>query len=234
MRGIGILRRGLTDTFEHLIPFSAATVGWWIIVAMPFGLAALLGWIGLLLLLVVPGATASLFAFTDPRRTTSRPGFAELVAAFRRTLRPALAIAAIMLPVIAVLAWNVTYYGGGRSRFGVLVPLWTVLLVLAVGITLAALALTGLFDLRATDAIKRAFVIIGAAPVRSIMIMVVLTAIVVVGGLLVIPLALVVPALVTATMNRFVLDRLGIVVIDPLMPTEERRNEQQARRAAKV
>ncbi len=234
MRALGLFRRGMRDTYEHFLPFSAATLGWWAVMALPVALAAVLGWIGFLLFLAVPGATASLFAFTDPRRTIDRPGIAELAAAFRRSLRPGLAVATITVPVIALLGWNIAYYGDSRSRFAVLVPLWSVLFLMAVAVALAAFALTGLFNLGAMAAVKRAFVLTGSAPLRSFMILVILGLITGLGALLVIPLLLVVPAMITATMNRFVLDRLGIVVVDPLMPTDERLHEQQARRAAKV
>ncbi len=234
MRGLGLLRRAIRDTYEHFLPFSAATLGWWVIVAIPVGLSTVVGVVGLLFFLLIPGATISLFAFTDPRRTTDRPDIAELAAAFRRALRPGIAIAAIMVPVVALLLWNIAYYGDSGSRFGVLVPLWSVLCVLVVGVALVAFALTALFNLGSIASIKRAFVLTGSAPLRSFMILVVLGLITGLGALLVIPLLLVVPALITATMNRFVLDRLGIIVVDPLMPTDERLHEQQARRAAKV
>ncbi len=234
MRGLGLLRRGIRDTYEHFLPFSAATLAWWAIAALPVGVSAVLGLIGLLLFLLVPGATVSLFAFTDPRRTTNRLDIAELAAAFRRTFLPGLAIAAIMVPVIALLLWNIAYYGDNGSQFGVLVPLWSVLFILALNVALVAFALTGLLDLGAMESIKRAFVLTGSAPLRSFMILVVLGLITGLGALLVLPLLLIVPALITATMNRFVLDRMGIVVVDPSTPTDERLQEQQARRAAKI
>ena len=52
MRGLHIVLKGLSDTLEHLLPFTLASLGWWLgIVSILFG----------------PGATQSLFRITDPR-----------------------------------------------------------------------------------------------------------------------------------------------------------------------
>ncbi len=61
MRGLHIVLKGLSDTLEHLLPFTLASLGWWLgIVSILFG----------------PGATQMLFRIADPRIISEldRPG----------------------------------------------------------------------------------------------------------------------------------------------------------------
>ena len=72
-----------------------------------------------------------------------------------------------------------------------------------------------------------------ARPHRLLPIVIVLWVIVAIGGLLVIPAVMFVPALVAVTVNHLVYDTLGIPIADPLSPTEERLGEEQRAQGGK-
>lgn len=233
MRGVRLLGRGLSDTFEHLLPFSAATLAWWAAVALPAAMVAIIGWPGLILFAPVPGAAVALFAFADPRRAVERPSVTDVFASFKRGVVPGLIVVLITVPLVIVMAGNIRFYGSNAGGLGVILPLAAALFVLTVGGALAALSVVALLEQPAFAALRTGFLVIFTAPLQALFLFIVLWLITALGALLVIPILLVVPALIVATVNRFVLDRLNIPVLDPLAPTEERRHEDQARRAAK-
>jgi hypothetical protein len=240
VRGIRVLGRGLADTFEHLLPYSVATLAWWAVVVLPVGAFFLLGQVALplallavLLLVPVPGATAALFYFADPRRAVDRPEVPEVIAVARRAVRRGWAVAAATALPAAILFWNLRYYSEATQSFAWLVPLWFLLLVASVALGLTAFSVLGLTDEGVRRSFTRAAYVTLSAPIQSVFLVVVFTLYVVFGFFTVIPLILFIPALIAATINRFVLRQLRIPVVDPLAPTEERLHEQQIKRQAK-
>ena len=215
MRLIG---RGLSDTLEHLLPFSLLTLGWWA---------------AMLLVVPGPGATLALFGMTDPRRAVDPPEWREAVRATRRNLRRGWAIALLAAPLSVVLLWNLSAYAYGSGRFGWLVPLWLLLLGLLLAVGLYACSVSALMDQPAWAALKRAAALVGLRPGRALATVLVGWLLVAVGGALVVPLVMLVPALVAALVNRVVLDGLGVSVVDPLAPTTERLREERTRRPSK-
>ena len=217
MRTLRLIGRGLADTLEHLLPFTLLTLAWWASQ-----------------LLVVPGpaATVALFAMTDPRRAVDRPEWREAVAAVRVNLRRGWGLALLTLPVLAVLFANLDYYGRGGSRWAILVPLWTVLLLLAIAVALYAFAVAGLTDAGIKLALKRGAILAGIAPFRALAVTVIFWLLISIGGVLVVPLVMFMPAAIAAIVNRVVLYGLGLPVVDPLAPTEEREAEERARASA--
>ena len=150
----------------------------------------------------------------------------------RRSLWRGWGVVLPFLPFVAVLLVNLSFYGGGTDRWGVLVPLWTLLLLFALAGALYALAVAGLTDATVWSATKRAGLLVvqrpGQAPRgrdRGFFV-------IAVGAALVVPLVMLVPALIAAVVNRVVLDGLGLPVLDPLAPTDERLVEEQRRAAA--
>jgi uncharacterized membrane protein YesL len=217
MRTLRLIGRGASDTFEHLMPFAALSLGWWVCVA---------------LILPAPGATVALAALTDPRRSVDRPDWREAAATVRAHLLRGWGIALLTLPFLAVLAANLASYAGGSSRWALLVPLWTLLFVTALAVLLGAVSIAGLLNSSAVDSVKLAFFVALRRPFRTLAILLVLAFVVLLGTLLVVPLVMLVPALVAAVVNRFVLDTLGIPVPDPLAPTPEREEEERRRASA--
>jgi len=217
MQTLRMIGRGASDTLEHLLPFTLLTLGWWVCV---------------LLIVPAPAAMVALAAMTDPRRSVDRPEWREAVAAVRGALGRGWGVALLTLPVVAVLVANLSYYGDRVSRWGLLIPLWTLLLLIATAVTLQAFAVAGLTGAGAWPAVKQAVILTLLRPGRSLALVLFAVLLAVIGGALVVPLVLFVPALVAAVAARFVLSGLGVPIPDPLDPTEERRAEEQKRAAS--
>jgi len=216
VRALRLIGRGFSDTLEHLLPYTLLTLAWWL---------------GVLLLFSAPAATVALSAMTDPRRAVNRPEWRDAVAVARDNLRRGWAVALLTVPFVLVLAANLSTYGTSESRWSLLAPLWTVLLLLALTVALSGFAITGLTNAPAPLAAKQAALLVGARPLRALALAIVTLVLVAVGGALVVPMVLFVPALIASIVNRLVLDGLGLPVVDPLTPTDERIAEEQRRAA---
>ena len=69
-------------------------------------------------------------------------------------------------------------------------------------------------------------------PGQALVVAIVVLCVIAAGAALVVPLVMLVPALIAAVVNRVVLDGLGLPVLDPLAPTDERLVEEEQRAAA--
>lgn len=214
MRTLRLIGRGASDTFEHLLPFALLSLAWWVCVA---------------LLVPAPGATVALAALTDPRRSVDRPEWREAALILRRNLGRGWGVALLTLPFVAVLGANLATYAGGASRWALFVPLWSILLVVAVAVALTAFAVAGLRDGTAAGAARLALFVVLRRPLRAVAVAVAVALLATLGALLVVPLVMLVPALAAAIVNRLVLDALEIPVPDPLAPTPEREVEERRR-----
>jgi uncharacterized membrane protein YesL len=217
MGTLRLIGRGLKDTLESLLPFALLTLAWWVC---------------LFLVIPAPAATVTLAAMTDPRRAVDRPDWREVLGVARRSLWRGWGVVLLPLPFVAVLLANLSFYGGGTDHWGVLVPLWTLLLLFVLAGALYAFAVAGLTDATAWSATKRAGLLVVRRPGQALVVAVVVLFVIAVGAALVVPLVMFVPALTAAVVNRVVLDSLGLPVLDPLVPTEERLVEEQRRAAA--
>lgn len=216
-RGLRLIGRGFSDTLEHLLPFVVWTLTWWLCVV---------------LVLPAAPATVALVAMTDPRRAVNRPEWREALARVRANLGRGWFVAVLtVLPVVALFA-NLSFYGDRPSAWGVLVPLWTLLLLIAIAVCLYAFAVAGLTEGTAATAVKRALWLVLARPFRALAVAGIALVLIGIGRALVVPLVIFVPALVAAVVNRVVLDGLGLAVVDPLAPTPEREEEERRRAAA--
>lgn len=214
MRTIRLVGRGFSDTLEHLLPFAVLSLAWWV---------------GLALVVPAPAATIALAAMTDPRRSIDRPEWRDVLQTLRNNIRRGWGVAILTLPVVAVLIANLASYGGGASRWALLVPLWTILLIVAIAVALGAFAVAGLLGGTAPNAAKIAVLVALRRPFRTLAIVVILGGVIALGAGLVVPLVMIVPALVAAIVNRFVLDALDVPIPDPLAPTAERQAEELRR-----
>lgn len=217
MRTLRLIGRGFSDTLEHLLPYTLLTLAWWL---------------GVLLIIPAPASTIALAAMTDPRRAIDRPEWRDALTIARGAVRRGWGLALLTVPFVLVLAANLTSYGGSGSRWSLLAPLWTVLLLLAIAVTLSGFAIAGLTPAPAPLAAKQAALLVGARPLRALALSILALVLVSIGGALVVPLVLFVPALIASIVNRLVLDGLGLAVLDPLAPTEERVAEERQRAGA--
>ena len=209
--------RGLADTLEHLLPYTLLTLGWWLAVVV---------------IVPAPAALVTLAALTDPRRGPNRPSWREALLSLRQNLWRGWGVAVLTVPLVAVLLANLAFYGDGGSGWGVLVPLWTLLLVMSMALTGYAFVIAGLIDQPVGSTVKLAAFLVGRRPLRAIALVIFTAAAVVIGTALVVPLVMFLPALLAAVFNRLVLDGLGLPVVDPTAPTEERRQEELQRPAS--
>jgi hypothetical protein len=214
-----LIGRGLSDTFEHLLGYVLASLAWWVAV---------------LTVVAAPAATVALFAFTDPRRAIDRPEWRDVLVDARRGFARGWAVTLIVGGLLLVLVLNLYTYGGTGSELAWLAPLWVLLLLIGTAIGLATMAAVALIDAGLRGAFKWGAYVVASAPFRSLFMVLMFVVYVSVGGLLVIPLIMLVPALIAATVNRLVLGQLQIPVVDPLAPTEERVHEEQRKRASKI
>ena len=214
-----MLWKGIADVFEHLLPYMLASILWWL---------------GVLLIITGPPATIGLFAITDPRRAIDRPEPREVLRQVRQDAWASWKLFLIVIPIIGLLIWDLGFYGGSQGGFAVLAPLWLTLLIIASAISLAAISALALTDAGVGTAFRRGAYVILSSPFRSLLVLIVSTLYTLIGALLVVPLILIVPPLIAATVNRLVLIQLDIPVVDPLAPTEERVLEQQIRRDRKA
>lgn len=214
MRFIRLVGKGISDTLERLLPFTLLTLAWW-----PCAL------------LIVPlgPATVALFAMTDPRRLVEEVERHEAIEVGHRSWRRGWLILLATAPLVLVLAVNIGTFNTEQSRLVVLVPLWTILLLLIVAWAATSLSVAALLEAPAGPALRRAGRLVGERPVQSLLLAAVVCLLVALGAVLVVPLVLFVPAMVAAIVNRFVVDGLGIPVVDPLEPTAERRHEDVER-----
>ena len=217
MRGLHIVLKGLSDTLEHLLPFTLASLGWWLgIVSILFG----------------PGATQSLFRITDPRIISEldRPGIRAAFHNPRKNYGRAWGLSVIVVVPIVVLLANLSW---SDSNWIILIPIWLILLISFTVTGLMAFSIVSLFKNSAIEAIRLAAVLAFGRPSCTFPLLIALVPVLIVCIGLVVPAFLFLPALLAAVFNRLVLDGLGIQIVDPLAPSDERRIEEsqaQARR----
>lgn len=213
MRGVRLVLSALSDTLEHLMTFTAASLAWWLAVFT---------------VVFAPGATVALFLAADPRVTSEldQPTLRERWTTARAANRGAWRLALVCLPVIAVLLWNLRFYGIGDHRLGLLAPFWIVLLVTVVSIAATAFSIAALFGEPWSVAVRRAARQTGARLPTVLTMSALLWPLLALGGLLVVPIFMFLPATVAAAVNRLVLDTAGVEVVSPLAPTEERAVEE--------
>jgi uncharacterized membrane protein YesL len=210
---LALIGRGFADTLDHLLPFTLITLAWWVSV-----LTVILG----------PGGTVALFAATDPRRAVDRPEWQEIVAIARANLLRGWAMALVTGVPLVILIVNLTSYASTESRWRWLMPIWTYLLLFGLLAALYAFAMTPFAELSLRQILRNAALLVAVAPLRAALVALVIGVIISIGSLLVVPLVMFLPALIAAIVNRVVLAGLGIPVVDPLAPTEEREAERRA------
>jgi len=216
MRTIKLIGKGLSDTLEQLLPFTVLTLAWWVTVP---------------LVIPAPAATITLFAMTDPRRIVARPDWREALAVARVSFRRGWFITLVVLPPIAILAQNLTYFGVSGSPYSSLAIFWVVLLIIFGAVGAWAFAVCGLQQVDGPSALRGGARLVAARPVRAVSVAIVCWLLLALSAVLIVPLIMFAPAMIAAIVNRCVLAGLGVEVSDPLEPTPERLREERGRGA---
>jgi uncharacterized membrane protein YesL len=203
---------GIKDLFEQFLTLSMFSIAWW-----------------LSIILVIPGppATVALFSMADPRRQTSTPDMSDAIAVFKGSFTRAWGFALCTVPLIIVLLWNLTSYAGTSQVLAAIVPLWAIMLILILIVTVVGFAVAGTMESGVKNAFRGAMYVLVSRPFMSISLSIVLLVLSFFMTITVLPMLLVGPALIACIVNRFVLTILGVEIIDPLAPTDERAFERE-------
>ncbi len=204
--------RGIRDLFEQFLNLTWFSLLWWLCV-----------------ILIVPGppATVALYAMADPRRQVSTPEFRDAVDVFRTAIRRSWGIFLFTVPLMAILIWNLYFFGGTNQFLAAMSPLWLIMLVLAWVLMLYAYAVAATMESGTRNAFRGAMFVLVSRPFVSIALSLFSILLIVVMTITVVPMVLFGPALIASIVNRIVLFVLGVEVIDPSAPTTERAYERE-------
>jgi hypothetical protein len=211
VRALRIVGRGLKDTYEHLFGYVLASVGWWI---------------SAVLIVTLPAGTLALCMVTDPRRAIDRPDVREVLTYLRSSLGKGWILALVTMPIPLVLFLNLYSFAGTENWLAVLAPLWAVLLTVGLIVMFLSFSTMALLSGGLSMSLKRAGYVAAAAPIRTLLVFVLLVIIAVFCYVSIVPAILLAPAIIGSIVNRLVLDVFEIPVIDPSKPTDERVHER--------
>lgn len=214
------LGRGARDTLDHLLPFTLVSISWWF---------------GVLLVVTAPAATLALFRYADPRalEDQQRPERRELLRLVRGWIATGWQLSLLFAVPVGVLVRNLVVYREFGALGTWLLPVWVVLLLLAITAAGIACSLVAVHGCVVSTAARRAALITLSRSPFLAPVVVLLWIVVAVGGILAVPAVMFIPTLVANTLNHLTYEALGIEVADPLEPTVERRAEQQREEASK-
>ncbi len=203
--------RGIRDLFEQFLSLTWFSLLWWVC-----------------FILIVPGppATVALYSMADPRRQVSTPDFRDAVDVFWSAFRRSWGIFLFTVPLMAVLVWNLYFFGGTTQLLAAMTPLWMIMLVLIWVLMLYAYAVAGTMESGVRNAFRGAVFVLVSRPLLSIVLSLFSIILIVVMTITVLPMVLFGPALIASIVNRVVLFVLGVEVIDPSAPTTERADER--------
>jgi uncharacterized membrane protein YesL len=207
-----LLGLGLRDVFEQLLSLSLYSLLWW-----ACQITIILG----------PAATVTLFSMADPRRQTQSPEFSDAIGVMKTAFRRGWGIFLWTVPLIAILIWNTSYFGGSQESLRVLIPLWLLMSVILIVLTLYAFSVAGTMESGVRNAFRGAAYVLVSRPIRALLLCLLLIVLTLLMTVTVIPMLFLGPAVITSIVNRFVLDGLNVHVIDPNSPTDERAFERE-------
>ncbi|MGC4191935.1 MAG: hypothetical protein QM589_12355 [Thermomicrobiales bacterium] len=194
---------------------------------LPYALYSILWWVCIALIIPGPPATLALFFMCDPRNRISQPEFGDAVAIFKAAFVRSWKVALVTVPFVITLIWNLFFFSGTDHILVALVPLWMIMLVIMYILMLFSFSVAALMESGPRNALRGSLYVLVSRPFSGIglsLFMLVLGAALTVT---VLPMALLGPALMACIVNRFVLDGLGVPVIDPDSPTDERQDERE-------
>jgi hypothetical protein len=219
LSAIRLALRAYRDLYDHIWIMLLVTAVWWVM---------------LITVIFAPPATLLLFKHADPRIGSweDRPGLRESGEFLWAQLIRSWLITLATLPIIALTAFNLDYYGSGGSALSFLSPLWLVLLLLTVTVTFAIFAIAAVTDLSPKQAIIAGARLTGArlpAALVLLLFTLIIPAMAIVASLYVLlPLVALIPALVALAFSTFVLKATHTPLPEPNQPTEERLHEKRS------
>ena len=212
--------RAYRDYYDHIWIMLLMTAVWWcLVVTVAFA----------------PSATLLLFRVADPRKGAwdDRIGFREASTYLWTEILRGWKLALATIPLVALLAFNLQFYGGSDGVFALLSPVWLLLLIIAVTSTLIIFALGGMTNLPAGAVVRKGWRVTGLR-LPGALLVILITFIIpatIIGSVLyfILPVILVLPGILAIGLSRFVLKSLGEAYPEPNKPTEERLHEKRPR-----
>jgi uncharacterized membrane protein YesL len=225
--------RGIRDVYDQFVYFMLLSFAW-VACALP----ALVGYtllavsplfipVAVFTAILIPPATLTLFALTDPRRIIDRPDLREIGHIFADGFKRSWMIAAVTVPFLIILLWNASFFGGTNTYLAAFVPLWFVMFIFLFILTLYMFSLGGLMESGVRNAFRGGMFVLVSRPFVSMTLSVVILVLSVVFTFAILPIVTFGPSLFAAVVNRFVLTELQVPVIDPNSPTNERQWERE-------
>jgi hypothetical protein len=228
-----IVWRGVRDVYDQFVYFMLLSFGW-VLCALPvlvgytlMAVSPLFLPVAIFTAFLVPPATVTLFALTDPRRIVDRPDLREILHIFGDNVKRGWMIAAVTVPFLIVLLWNASFFGGTDTVMAAFVPLWIVMFVFLFILTLYMFSLGGLMESGVRNAFRGGMFVLVSRPFATMFLSLLLILIIVVFSFAILPMVTIGPALIAAMINRVVLTELKVPVIDPNAPTSEREWERE-------
>lgn len=228
-----ILWRGMRDLYDQFAYFMMLSFAW-VLAALPLivgytliAITPLFLPLAIFTAFLVPPATVTLFALVDPRRIVDRPDMRETAHIFADAVKRSWAIAAATIPLIAILVWNATFFGGTDSFMAFLVPLWLVMAIFLFILMLYMFSLAGLMESGLRNAFRGGMYVLVTRPFVSVFLSLFILAVGFLFSVTVLPMVTVGAPLFAAIVNRMVLTELKVPVIDPNQPTSERQWERE-------
>jgi hypothetical protein len=201
---------------------------WWLLLLL------VLWWLLNVTVVFGPAATLLLFHEADPRqgiwedRLGPRGSVQFLIQNFARGWKLAL----MTLPAVALVAFNLNYYGHADGALGALSPIWFLLLIvfaIATCVIFAVAAVTGEDATTAWKSGARITLVRMPALVMLILITAIVPAMILTSVLIfAYPLFFVIPGLVATALSRYALTALKLQAPSPNQPTEERLREKKS------
>ena len=201
---------------------------WWML------LATALWWLLLLTIVFVPPATVLLFRQADPRLGVweDRLTFREMGLYLWSQLGRSWLLFCATIPLIALMAFNLGFYGGSDGATALLAPFWLVLLLIGMIAALIIFALAALTDTDAKSCLRDGLRLTGVHFPAALLVLVI-TFVIPVALLTTVlqflfPLVLALPGLVATAFVRFVVRAARIPFPTPNEPTDERLHEKRS------
>lgn len=212
MTFLRLMGRGVRDLFEQLLSLCLYSLLWWLAAAT---------------IVLGPAATVTLFSMADPRRQVASPEFGDAIAVFKTSFKRGWGIFLWTVPLVVILIWNTSFFSATEETLGVLVPLWLLMTVILIVLSLYAFSVAGTMESGVRNAFRGAIYVLVSRPIRGLLLGLILILLTLVMTVTVVPMILFGPSLIAAIVNRFVLDGLQVPVIDPNSPTDERAYERE-------
>jgi uncharacterized membrane protein YesL len=228
-----IFWRGVRDVYDQFVYFMLLSFAWFACAAPLLVGYTLMAFSPLFIpvtiftAILVPPATLTLFALTDPRRIVDRPDMREILHIFSESFKRSWTIGGATIPFLVILLWNAAFFGGTESYMAAMVPLWIVMFIFLFILTLYMFSLGGVMESGLRNAFRGGMFVLISRPFVSMFLSIVILVLSFVFSVAILPMLTIGPPLFAAIVNRMVLTELQVPVIDPNAPTNEREWERE-------